>query len=63
VTVEIEIATPSDAPAILDLMVPFYAEERYPFDYERARTALEPFLANPALGRAWLLQDGHTAVG
>jgi GNAT superfamily N-acetyltransferase len=63
VTVEIQIATPSDASDILDLMAPFYAEERYPFDYERARAALEPFLANPVLGRAWLLRDGRTAVG
>jgi ribosomal protein S18 acetylase RimI-like enzyme len=29
----------------------------------RRRAALEPFLADPALGRAWLFRDGAAAVG
>jgi GNAT superfamily N-acetyltransferase len=44
-------------------MEQFYAGERYPFDREKARAALEPFLANPALGRVWLFRDGGAAVG
>jgi len=63
VTVEIQIATPADSSAVLDLMARFYEEEGYPFDPEKARSALEPFLATPALGRAWLLRDGGVAVG
>ena len=61
--VDLEIATPPAAQAILDLMEQFYAGERYPFAREKARAALEPFLANPALGRAWLFRDGDAAVG
>jgi GNAT superfamily N-acetyltransferase len=44
-------------------MAPFYVEQGYPFDRERARAALELFLANPLLGRAWVFRDGDTAVG
>lgn len=61
--VEVEIAAPGAAEAFLDLMQQFYGEARYPFDREKARAALEPFLANPALGRAWLFRDGGAAVG
>jgi GNAT superfamily N-acetyltransferase len=61
--VRIEIAAPSAAGAILDMMEQFYAGERYPFDREKARGALEPFLANSGLGRAWLFRDEDAAVG
>ena len=61
--VEVELAAPPAAQAILDLMEQFYAEARYPFDREKARAALEPFLADPSLGRAWLFRDGAAAVG
>jgi len=61
--VELEIAAEPAAAAILDLMEQFYAEERYAFDREKARAALEPFLADAALGRAWLFRDGDAAVG
>jgi GNAT superfamily N-acetyltransferase len=63
VTVEVEIAAAAAAPVILEMMERFYAEARYPFDPEKARGALESFLANPALGRAWLFKDGGAAVG
>lgn len=62
-SVEIEIATPFAAEILLELMERFYAEEGYPYDRRKARAALEPFLATPALGRAWLLRDGDVAVG
>ncbi len=61
--VELEIAAERAAEAILGLMEQFYAEERYPFDREKARAALDPFLADAALGRAWLFRDGDAAVG
>jgi ribosomal protein S18 acetylase RimI-like enzyme len=63
VTAGLEIAGPEDAETLLGLMERFYAEERYPFDREKARAALEPFLAVPSLGRTWLFRDGATAVG
>jgi ribosomal protein S18 acetylase RimI-like enzyme len=52
-----------DSETMLDLMEQFYRGERYPFDRGRARAALEPFLADPTLGRAWLFRDGVAAVG
>jgi GNAT superfamily N-acetyltransferase len=58
-----EIAGPEAADAILPLMEKFYAEERYPFDPAKARSALEPFLADPALGRVWLIRDGSAILG
>ncbi len=61
--VQLEVATPHSAEALLDLLEQFYIEARYPFDREKARTALEPFLADPALGRAWLFRDGGAPVG
>jgi ribosomal protein S18 acetylase RimI-like enzyme len=61
--VEVEVAAKADAGEILDLMERFYSEEQYPFHREKARNALEPFLADPSLGRAWLLRDGGAAVG
>ena len=62
-TITIEIAGQANAPIILDLMERFYAEERYPFERERARAALSPFLADPKLGRAWLIRDGAIPIG
>ncbi|MGH9389223.1 MAG: GNAT family N-acetyltransferase, partial [Vicinamibacteria bacterium] len=44
-------------------MAEFYAEQRYPFDREKAQAALEPFLADPTLGRAWLFRNADIAVG
>jgi GNAT superfamily N-acetyltransferase len=63
VTIEVATAVPADGETILEMMERFYAEERYPFDREKARAALVPFLAKPALGRAWILRDGDVAVG
>jgi ribosomal protein S18 acetylase RimI-like enzyme len=61
--VTLEVAAPPAAEAILSLMEGFYAEERYPFDRDKARAALEAFLADPGLGRAWLFRDEGAAVG
>jgi GNAT superfamily N-acetyltransferase len=58
-----EVAGPEAAESILPLMEQFYAEERYPFDPAKARNALEPFLADPALGRTWLIREGSAVVG
>ncbi len=62
-TIGVELAGPGHCETLLDLMQQFYAGEGYPFDREKARGALEPFLADPALGRAWVYRDGDAAVG
>ncbi len=62
-TIQVAVAGTDDGEAILELMEQFYAGERYPFDREKAKAALMPFLAEPALGRAWLFRDGATPVG
>lgn len=48
-------ATLADAPALLDLMRAFYAEEHLAFDGRVQGRALDVLLANPALGSAFLL--------
>lgn len=62
-TIELEVAELAEADAILEMMERFYAEERYSFDREKARSALVPFLADANLGRAWIVKDGEAAVG
>ena len=62
-TIELDVAGPGDSEAVLEMMEQFYAGERYPFDRRKARAALEPFLADPALGRAWIFRDGGVTVG
>ncbi len=62
-TIDVVVAGPDDGEAILGLMEKFYVGERYPFDRDRARAALMPFLAEPALGRSWLFRDGDMPVG
>jgi GNAT superfamily N-acetyltransferase len=54
-------ATAADADALLELMRLFYESSRLWFHPERARSALFGLLADPSLGRAWLIEaDGET---
>jgi ribosomal protein S18 acetylase RimI-like enzyme len=62
-TIELDVAGPADSDTVLAMMERFYAGERYPFDPRKARAALEPFLADPSLGRAWIFRDGGAAIG
>ena len=40
----------------------FYHEEQIPFDASTSRAAVQELLANPSLGRIWLLElEGRTA--
>ena len=41
----------------------FYAESRYPLDHAWASAAFEHLLGAPALGAAWLVEDGTTPIG
>jgi GNAT superfamily N-acetyltransferase len=48
-------ADSSRAAAILPLMRCYYGEDGYPFDEQIASAALQCFLGNAELGRAWVL--------
>ncbi len=55
-------AAAGDADTLVALMREYYAFDRIPFDETWAREALGLLLADPSLGRAWLIEwDGHVA--
>lgn len=55
-------ARPADLDALLVLQRDYYAEDGYPFDPAVAREAFGRLLAEPALGAAWLAEDGGRVV-
>jgi GNAT superfamily N-acetyltransferase len=57
------IANASDTPALLELMREYYAFDHLPFDEAAIRPALAALLDNDSFGRAWLIEDGGTALG
>ena len=56
-------AKTDDVPKLLDLMADFYAESGYVLDRTRAADAFTALLADPGLGRVWLIEQGSEAVG
>ena len=56
-------ATTADEPALLELMREFYQEGRIPFEERAARTALRGVLADPAHGRALLIEVEGAVAG
>lgn len=56
-------ATAADLDALLVMQRQYYAEDGYPFAASEARAVLARFLADPALGRIWLIDDAGAAVG
>ena len=56
-------ATTADEPALLELMREFYQEGRIPFDERAARAALRGVLADPAHGRALLIEVEGAVAG
>ena len=56
-------ATPADAGKLVELMDEFYAEAGYRLDTAHARQAFDVLLAEPSLGRVWLIRAGSTVVG
>lgn len=45
------------------LMRDFYAIDNYPIDTEKSASLLAQFIANPDLGRIWLIEDNGKTVG
>lgn len=56
-------ADPGDRDLLLALMREYYAHDRLPLDEPRARTAVERLLADPACGRAWVIEAVGAPVG
>jgi len=56
-------ARATDLDAILALQRRYYAEDGYPFATAEARQVLARFLADPALGRIWLIDDAAGTAG
>ena len=59
----IRTAGPGEAPLVLGLMREFYAFEHLTFDETRARTALARLLADPSLGRVFLIVEENEVAG
>jgi GNAT superfamily N-acetyltransferase len=57
------LAATEDVELLIALMREFYAGERYPFAERAARHALGELLADPRLGRAWVIEEGGAALG
>ena len=62
-SIEIRPASAPDVARILPLVREYYAEDGYPFDEAAARAALERFVGDPRLGRAWVVEVGDELAG
>jgi len=51
----LRLATEADLSLLVALMSEFYAESNYPLEVERAAGALRRLVAEPALGRIWMV--------
>jgi GNAT superfamily N-acetyltransferase len=58
-----ELATPADLETLLAFIREFYDYDGHPFDEATLRPALAALLANPSLGRVWLIRHGATPIG
>ena len=56
-------AKAGDLQTLLDLMADFYAEAGHSLDRPHAGEAFAALLADPRLGRIWLIEKGAAAVG
>ena len=54
---QIQIAT------IVSMMQVFYAIDNYPIDIDESKQLFETFIANPNLGKAWLIYQEEEIVG
>jgi len=52
-----------DITQLVDLMTDFYSESGYALDEARAEAAFAALIADPRLGRVWLVQEGFSDVG
>jgi ribosomal protein S18 acetylase RimI-like enzyme len=48
---------------VVTMMQDFYAIDNYPIDIEDSKQLVETFIANPNLGKAWLIYQEEEVVG
>ena len=60
---EFHLANPAGIDTLMEFMRQFYAIDQYPLDEQAARTALEKIVADPSLGRVWLINHEDEAIG
>lgn len=61
--IDFQTATEKNVPEILLMMEQFYAIDHYPFNKDRARENLLKLIANPGIGRIWVILCNHLLVG
>lgn len=61
--VDFRLLTDSDIPLILPMMQEFYAIDGYPIDLDKSGLLFSEFVADPDLGRAWLIYSQNEIVG
>ena len=57
------LADQTDSDTLVELMRQFNAIDAYPFDAQITQATLAHFIADPTLGRLWLILAGEDAVG
>lgn len=58
-----QIAAEKNVPEILSMMEQFYAIDHYPFDQDKAHGNLLKLIANPDIGRIWVILYNHQVIG
>jgi ribosomal protein S18 acetylase RimI-like enzyme len=56
-------AQTDDLQTLLDMMTDFYAESGYVLDRTRTAQAFTALLADPRLGRVWIIEQGSARAG
>ena len=53
----------ADIETIVGMMQDFYAIDNYPMDIELSKSLFQEFIANPDLGKAWLILVDNEIIG
>ena len=53
----------SQIDSIVSMMQDFYAIDNYPIHIEESKQLFETFIANPNLGKAWLIYNDEEVIG
>ncbi|HLO47815.1 MAG TPA: GNAT family N-acetyltransferase [Kamptonema sp.] len=62
-TISYRVGALSDLTLLLELVKEFHAKEKLAFDEKLDNDALEIFLADPSLGKIWLIQKEDEVIG